>query len=463
MMGQAPASNADQQCHLRAVVHLAATLESLKSQANLLVESISTEEQGHFTPDQEYQVLSLLIVYWQSRNALLELVTSLRRDEELYGPEGERTFLIAFAAALILVDAARFLRETVEGRPIVKRKLNEPNIEFGIPAGVYDTVQKSLTSNRHAWHLYHAIEYYRRHEGSLLSRVEQESALQPLIDIIQRLKHRLDVSLTQFAGVQLRGRISQVTEGLRDKILGRAIYGLQKLGGLAVANRYVKQGHKPGLPTDIQEQFRQLLRPGDVIATRKEYALTNYFLPGYWPHVAVYLGNAEQTEHLGIARQPSFLQHQLPGPVDATEQSFVLESMKDGVLVRSLASPFASDSISILRPQMELPVIGQSLVRGLEHAGKSYDFSFDFSRSDQLVCTEVVYRSYDGMGQMKFSLVKRAGRMTLSGNDLVEMALNSQCLDVAAVYAPMFHPSLCTGQEATSLARRCLDGKSADR
>ena len=463
MMDQAPASNADQQCHLRAVVHLAATLESLKSQANLLVESISTEEQGHFTPDQEYQVLSLLIVYWQSRNALLELVTSLRRDEELYGPEGERTFLIAFAAALILVDAARFLRETVEGRPIVKRKLNEPNIEFGIPAGVYDTVQKSLTSNRHAWHLYHAIEYYRRHEGSLLSRVEQESALQPLIDIIQRLKHRLDVSLTQFAGVQLRGRISQVTEGLRDKILGRAIYGLQKLGGLAVANRYVKQGHKPGLPTDIQEQFRQLLRPGDVIATRKEYALTNYFLPGYWPHVAVYLGNVEQTELLGIARQPSFLQHQLPGSVDATEQSFVLESMKDGVLVRSLASPFASDSISILRPQMELPVIGQSLVRGLEHAGKSYDFSFDFSRSDQLVCTEVVYRSYDGMGQMKFSLVKRAGRMTLSGNDLVEMALNSQCLDVAAVYAPMFHPSLCTGQEATSLARRCLDGKSADR
>ena len=461
-MNQPSMSNADQQCHLRAVVHLAATLESLKSQANLLVESISTEEQGHFTPDQEYQVLSLLIVYWQSRNALLEVVTSLRKDEELYGPEGERTFLIAFAAALILVDAARFLRETVEGRPIVKRKLNEPNMEFGIPAMVYDTVQKSLTSNRHAWHLYHATEYYRRHEGNLLSRVEQDSVLQPLMDIIQRLKYRLDVSLTRFAGVKLRARISQVTEGLRDKILGRAIYGLQKLGGLAVANRYVKRGHEPGLPTGIQEQFRQLLRPGDVIATRKEYALTNYFLPGYWPHVAVYLGNAEQTEQLGIARQPSFLQHQLPGLVHETKRGFVLESMKDGVLVRSLASPFASDSISILRPQMELPVIGQSLVRGLEHAGKSYDFSFDFSRSDQLVCTEVVYRSYDGMGQMKFSLVKRAGRMTLSGNDLVEMALKGQCLDVAAVYAPMFHASLCTGQEAASLVRRCLDGKAAE-
>ena len=462
MMSQVPGSDADQQCHLRAVVHLAATLESLKSQANLLVASISTEEQGHFTPDQEHQVLSLLIVYWQSRNALLELVTSLRKDEELYGPEGERTFLIAFAAALVLVDAARFLRETVEGRPIVKRKLNEPNVEFGIPARVYDTVQKSLTSNRHAWHLYHAIDYYRRHEGHLVSRMEEDADLQPLMDIIQRLKHRLDVSLSQFAGVQLRSRISQVTEGLRDKILGRAIYGLQKLGGIAVANRYVKRGHAPGLPPDIQNEFRQLLRPGDVIATRKEYALTNYFLPGYWPHVAVYLGTEKETEELGLSQQPSFRHHQLPGVVPESGRSFVLESMKDGVLVRSLASPFASDSISILRPKIDLPAIGESLVRGLEHAGKSYDFSFDFSRSDQLVCTEVVYRSYDGIGPMKFSLVKRAGRMTLSGNDLVEMALQGQCLDLAAVYAPMFHPSLRTGREAMSLARRCLDGKAAE-
>jgi len=455
-MVELSANQESQQSHLRAVVQLAQTLEELKAEASQLTSSISTAEQGHFTPNQEFQVLSLLIVYWQSRSALLELVYSLREDEQLYGPAGEVTFLTGFSAALLLVDAARFLRETIHDRPIVKRKLNEPNVEFGIPANVYDTVQKSLLDTRHAWHLYHAIEYYHAHEKQLLARGQEEPSLQPVLDIIERLKHRLEVSIAQFAGVRLRARIGRVTHGIQEKVLGRAIYGLQKLGGLAVANRYVKRGHQPGLPTEVSDQLTGLLRPGDVVATRKEYALTNYFLPGYWPHVALYLGDASELQQLGIADQEPFQANQVPGIAARDDSHRVLESMKDGVLVRSLQSPFASDSIAILRPQLELAPIGEALIRGLGHAGKRYDFSFDFSRSDQLVCTEVVYRSYDGIEKMQFSLVRRAGRMTLSGNDLIEMALQRQCFDPVAVYAPMFEPSVCMDQQADALMRRCL-------
>jgi len=455
-MVELPGDQQLQQSHLRTVVQLAQTLEALKAEASQLTSSISTAEQGHFTPNQENQVLSLLIVYWQSRNALLELVYSLRKDEQLYGPAGEVMFLTGFSAALLLVDAARFLRETIHDRPIVKRKLNEPNVEFGIPANVYDTVQKSLLNTRHAWHLYHAIEYYQTHEKQLLARGQEDPALQPVLEIIERLKYRLDVSIAQFAGVRLRSRIGRVAHGIQEKVLGRAIYGLQKLGGIAVANRYVKRGHQPGLPPEISEQLTRLLRPGDVVATRKEYALTNYFLPGYWPHVALYLGDASELQQLGIADQEPFQANQVPGLTATDDSHRVLESMKDGVLVRSLKSPFGSDSIAILRPHLELPPIGEALIRGLGHAGKGYDFSFDFSRSDQLVCTEVVYRSYDGIEKMQFSLVRRAGRMTLSGNDLIEMTLERQCFDPVAVYAPMFEPSICTGQQADALMRRCL-------
>ena len=41
-----------------------------------------------------------------------------------------------------------------------------------------------------------------------------------------------------------------------------------------------------------------VLQPGDVLVTRHDHAFTNLFLPGYWPHAALYLGPGEQLQPL---------------------------------------------------------------------------------------------------------------------------------------------------------------------
>ena len=38
---------------------------------------------------------------------------------------------------------------------------------FGVAGGTYDTIQKSLLSARHAWHLYHALQYFEGNEPAL--------------------------------------------------------------------------------------------------------------------------------------------------------------------------------------------------------------------------------------------------------------------------------------------------------
>jgi hypothetical protein len=88
------------------------------------------------------------------------------------------------------------------------------------------------------------------------------------------------------------------------------------------------------------------------------------------------------------------------------------------------------------------------------HEGKPYDFDFDFTRSNRLVCTEVVYRSYEGVGGITFQLKRRTGRLTLAAEDLLQMALDRDWFEPLAAYCPQHNQQLLTGDDADQLIRR---------
>jgi Permuted papain-like amidase enzyme, YaeF/YiiX, C92 family len=139
---------------------------------------------------------------------------------------------------------------------------------------------------------------------------------------------------------------------------------------------------------------------------------------------------------------------------DLHEPRRVLEAMKDGVWVRSLKSPFDSDALAVIRPRLASADVAEALSRGMFHEGKPYDFDFDFTRSDRLVCTEVVYRSYEGVGGIKFQLKRRTGRLTLAAEDLLQMALDRASFEPLAAFCPVHSTQLQTGTDAEQLIRK---------
>lgn len=437
----------------RTVAHLDVYFEELRLKALDLKRQVAARERGYFTPSEDELARQLLISYWQSRCALFDLVNTYRHDSQLTAELRPSAFLVAYAGAVLLVHAARFLRETFGDSPVVIAKLNEPEPHFGIPGGVYERVQHSLTSPKHAWHLYHAFQYFLANEGQL-RELAQDPVLAPCLAVIDRLQQRLHVNQAQYATARLRVRLDQARRGLRQDLLGRAIYGLVKLAGCTTSEISTRPGHKPDLPLSVREQLRPLLRPGDVFITRKEHAMTNYFLPGFWPHAALYLGEAQALVQLGMSEH----EHVRPRweqllAADPHEPRRVLEALKDGVRIRSVDSPLCSDAVLVLRPRLAPSDIAQALCRGFFHEGKPYDFDFDFSRSDRLVCTEIVYRSFEGVGGMRFQLVRRAGRLTLAAEDLIQMALDRQGFEPLAVYVPGHTPSLCAGGDVDPVVR----------
>ena len=59
-----------------------------------------------------------------------------------------------------------------------------------------------------------------------------------------------------------------------------------------------KRGAGKRVTPDIRAQLLSLVRPGDVFVTRHDDAMSNLFLPGFWPHAALYIGTDIQRANM---------------------------------------------------------------------------------------------------------------------------------------------------------------------
>ena len=161
------------------------------------------------------------------------------------------------------------------------------------------------------------------------------------------------------------------------------------------------------------KSIQSQLKPGDILLERRNWYASNAFLPGFWPHAAIYIGTADDLEKLGIANDPIVRQHfaEYVKPAHDGEPNTVLESVSEGVIFNSLTESMGADYVAVLRPRLTDAQKGEAIVKAFAHRGRPYDFEFDFFSSDKLVCTELVYRSYEGL--LHFDLVKIMGRDTL--------------------------------------------------
>ncbi len=449
------------------IVTLADYFAELKTRALAIYDPAKVAARGYITPAEELQVRQLQVSYWQSRCALYELVYEVHRDVQRPERASPRQLLVALAAAAILVDAARFLRETFHGVSVVRHKLDEPDPVYGIPERMYDDVQKSLTSPYNAWHLWQAVRYYDKHRDQLRSAAADDPQEARLLGVIDRLLDRCRPSLWQYLWTRLRVRGRRTARHVGRDVMGRALYELQRAVSCGIAEVSVRPGHRPSLPPEINRQLAGLLQPGDVLVVRKQFAATNYFLPGYWPHAALFLGSADDlrglgiTDHQHVRSRLTQLAIAVPTGGDGKGGNgvppagrFVIEALKDGVRIRPVASPLAADSVVLVRPRLARADVAAALSQSLLHEGKPYDFDFDFCSSHRLVCTEVVYRAYEGIAGVAFDLQRHVGRFALAAGDLLRMALRRQHFELLAVYSPAHSAAIETGAAAAEIVNR---------
>lgn len=390
----------------------------------------AAEERGYFLPDEDERVRLRYAQFLAERAALL---SALQGMEAISGPSGATwasrrpAFLVSLSAALLLVRRTRELVSVASRSRLLRKKLDEADAFHGLPRKTFTRLYRATTSIRRLSQLREALEFYDRQRDEFTDLAE----IFPFDELIPKLNREVETARGDGIGLRRRLRYRWFSFRRRHHSAWKhTVFGLFRWSGSLIAELR-QPGVKPsGAPKRVDSAVRQELltmaKPGDVFFTRHDDAMSNLFLPGFWPHGALYFGTEAEREELGLGLSSSAARL-------AADPVKFLEAKKDGVRFRPAEDTLAVDCVVILRPPIADADKAEALRRASAHAGKRYDFVFDFRTSDRLACTEVIYRGYHGLGGLHFTLLQTGGRLCLPAEGLIHQALE-QGFEVVATH-----------------------------
>ncbi|WP_411826185.1 YiiX/YebB-like N1pC/P60 family cysteine hydrolase [Luteolibacter sp. AS25] len=405
----------------RGVKTLLAVAEVVPRRENLdreLGEADAAEARGYYLPDEDERLREVFARYLQVRASIREVVAAAEpwvdRGHELDVRVRLRIFTVGFTAACLLIRTGSFLMRVVDGRSVLRQKLDEAEPRYGIPRKSLYEVYRLQSSVPRMWKFHQAWRFYDEYRGRI-SELAGDELVGEILTILEEEKPFMETSLR---GHVLRRYRYRLYSWMRRNKSGfeNTMFQLFEIGGRTISELRdpttglaAQPKRVPGAPL---EAIASYLQPGDIIVTRHQDALTNLFLPGFWPHAALYVGKQ-------------------------AEGGSIVEAKKDGVRLRDLEETLAVDAFLVLRAKGASEVDFQEVVkRALSHVGKLYDFVFDFRQADRLACTEVVYRSWHGVAGMKFRLGETAGRFCLPAEELISQVLESGIFELTAFFGP---------------------------
>jgi hypothetical protein len=412
---------------VRNVIDGLRTLEEQANETAIVLGRITTRV---YTQAENDRIRALLQSYLNYRSVLLRLLgyysayeTISREDLRL------KSFLLAYVCGLTMFREGIVLVTSYRDRPRARAKLNEAEPLWGIPPNLFETVYKNITDATNVRLLGEAWDYYEaqlprmaRHglvEGPEIAwfhdtiRTQQQFIEQKAVDIWEG---KWDILWRQV-----------------DAYRKVPVYNAMAILGTFAAN--VKIWISPPHITQAQIQdLTQILQPGDLILERQNWYLSNGFLPGFWKHMALYVGSAEDLERRGLSVDPLVQPHweRFRQSDRHGYQPRVIEVVSAGVIFSPVEHTAAADDLAVLRPRVSESRKNAAIARAFSHYGKPYDFDFDFFSTDKLVCTELIFRAYDEPlhgESVRFPLVRIMGRDTMPADEVVRMFAWERSMD----------------------------------
>ncbi|MFC1452445.1 YiiX/YebB-like N1pC/P60 family cysteine hydrolase, partial [Verrucomicrobiota bacterium] len=330
-----------------------------------------------------------------------------------------RAFLTAFGAFATQYAAALDVTGDAARSPFLGTMLNEADPERHIPEGSYDALKRRTT---------HPDEMLRLNAGAAyLALIKNRATSElPLVRDIESKLRRIYKMLGRSPE-----RLIEAPLDLLEREMSSVWFPFQK--DIAIGMSLIRTKDRPNFVTpELIARYKDLLQPGDILLERRNWYMTNVGIPGFWPHAALYVGTPDEVDAfcggVGDLQSPTasaWLEQHCPAAVAnwrtaVDGQARVIEALRDGVVFTSLERSANADYLAVLRPRVSRGDVLQTIRAAFTHAGKPYDFNFDFATDGALVCSELVYKAFKGHGDLNLELSTLNGRLILPPNLIVK-------------------------------------------
>ncbi len=339
--------------------------------------------------------------------------------------------------ALLLYDNYLVAIAPYEEHNKLRYIINESGIDPEVE-GYLRVVSESYTDRKKMQRLIKAIEF--------ISKVEQWENDHPYSDLVQndpdnQYLNMMIYGSPSYAGI--RNNSSLETESIfsisrlnifKNKIedsirliSSDATNQVSKMFGNTAGIIVSRRGKLDDLPKDKQSEIIANLQPLDILLEKAPFRLTDHLIPGYWSHVALWSGTENELRELGVWDElpdiykeakvrynysgPSFQESILNGHL-------IIEALRPGVQINTLQHFLNIDDLGVIRyNELTLENKRSYLLNAFSQIGKSYDFNFDVESKNEIVCSELIYVSFD---DLDWNTSKTVGRYTISPDHVAQ-------------------------------------------
>lgn len=331
-----------------------------------------------------------------------------------------KAYLISLSGNLLVLDHLENMHEILYKsdsvfRRIVKNALRDKgNTAADIGKTLNDIIKMNeyITSKGESKKFIQQIILVRSVQAELKSILANEISALDIANTIINNKTALDISQGKTTFKISHYTIVDSVVGTIDRVTG---WLSSIFGNVAGAIRW-RKGHLYN-NTMASQITRKNLKPMDIIVEKSPFVLTDKFIPGYYGHVAIYLGTKEELISIGMWDHPDII----PYHNEIASGKVILEAVRSGVHLNTLSEFLNIDELAIIRKKDALSnesVLIDEITRGMDQIGKKYDFNFDVSTLDKIVCSELIYIFF---GTVHWPTQYQFGRPTITPDNIAEI------------------------------------------